>query len=726
MSRRIALVAIVTLLLTGQVAVAGISFIGAEPATVSARPEYLAAGDLNGDGLDDVAVISPQSDQLNVLVGHAESASRFGVGMVRRFGERLERLALGDLNADFRPDIAVADRGAGIVWTLIGRGDGTFVMGKEVPLGRNPFAVAIANFDKVPGNDLATADRRLGKVIIRLNDGGNPPGFRRGPEIEVGEQPEDVIAADFTGDGETDLLTLNMGGPRVKDVGLLIFKRVVQGFPDFEPVRRFGVGEKPSSLIAADFNNDGFPDLAMLNQPIGAGNSEVDVMLNRGDGTFASPVGVSVPCPFFTGGEFCPARALAAGDFDGNGNVDLAVALTDPRRARGTASAEADAMQVFSGRGDGEFVPGTVLWTAKSALAMVAADISGDGVVDLVMSAKRTSAVQAFINVTTPGVLGNGEECVLGEECLSGRCTNGVCCGTQCEETELCNVPGHEGVCTPVPDPIVCEDPRECESGFCVDSFCCDTACYGGRCDVAPYEGICILSKPDGEFCEEDMECVSGFCTNNVCCKERCDNGVCGDDGVCRRLRDNGEICDIDQECASNVCDEFDGICCDRRCDPIEEFCDEGFCSTFVTPTPTQPGTTPSQTGTTPSVTVTPGDIGDPCDDNTDCSAGTCVDNVCCEVEQCAIDEHCELGTGVCAPGTPKPTPTRTPTRIPSSTPDGGSKITTTRSGGCWVGGDGASASELAMLAMLPAALWLRRRWRRASAAKELAPVRRR
>jgi hypothetical protein len=76
-----------------------------------------------------------------------------------------------------------------------------------------------------------------------------------------------------------------------------------------------GVGSVPKSIVAGDFNRDGFQDFAVTN----SGSNTVSIVLGNGDGTFASPVTVSV------GGV---PTGLAVGEFSLDGRADLAVANT--------------------------------------------------------------------------------------------------------------------------------------------------------------------------------------------------------------------------------------------------------------------------------------------------------------------------------------------------------------------------------------------------------------
>jgi hypothetical protein len=76
----------------------------------------------------------------------------------------------------------------------------------------------------------------------------------------------------------------------------------------------FGSGTAPRAVSLADFNNDGFPDIAYLNA---APNGSVTVLFNNRNGTFGSPLSLyagDLPYDF------------AAGDFDGDGSQDVVIA----------------------------------------------------------------------------------------------------------------------------------------------------------------------------------------------------------------------------------------------------------------------------------------------------------------------------------------------------------------------------------------------------------------
>jgi hypothetical protein len=132
-----------------------------------------------------------------------------------------------------------------------------------------------------------------------------------------------VIVSDFNADGVPDLA-------RVNDQSTV---SVFLGQNGTYPTEfRFAVGAVPRSLVAADFNGDGILDLAVANK----GSRDVSVLLGRGDGSFQDHTRVPI-------GEPGPDLVLAH-DFNGDGFVDLAA-----------VSFDRNAFFVLLGNGDGTF-----------------------------------------------------------------------------------------------------------------------------------------------------------------------------------------------------------------------------------------------------------------------------------------------------------------------------------------------------------------------------------
>src|SRR5581483_4243101 len=147
--------------------------------------------------------------------------------------------------------------------------------------------------------------------------------FLVAPTFQAGPRAFAITIADFNNDGFPDLATANDNG----DVSVLLG----DGNGSFEPSRDFAAGTGPTSLAAGDFNQDGYLDLVVGDTDSGAGKSKVALLLGNGDGTFQPP-------RFFSGKD--GSYVVGVGDFNNDGLPDVI--------ASGGSTTE-----LFLGNGDG-------------------------------------------------------------------------------------------------------------------------------------------------------------------------------------------------------------------------------------------------------------------------------------------------------------------------------------------------------------------------------------
>ena len=224
----------------------------------------------------------------------------------------------GDFDADGVTDLATAGA-AGYVSVLLGNGaDGA---------GDGTFAAAVNHADRLagrgalaPGTSTRTASptspsaASAGVAVLRgLGADGRGDGTFGPATIHACEvSPQAVATGDFDADGVTDLAVANAGSGSVSIL-------LGAGDGSFAAAVGHAAGLSPGAIAIGDWNGDGAADLAVAN-----GSSANTVSILCGQRSGGAPDGTFAPPQAFAAGTW--ARGVTAGDFDGDGMADLAVA----------------------------------------------------------------------------------------------------------------------------------------------------------------------------------------------------------------------------------------------------------------------------------------------------------------------------------------------------------------------------------------------------------------
>ncbi len=240
-------------------------------------------------------------------------------------------------------------------------------------VGSNPDDGALGDFNGDGKPDLAVANNSSSNISVLLGNGDGTFGVKT--DYDVGQPAYGVVVTDLNNDGKLDIVTetsfsLTEGVSVLLGNGNGTFQTHVDYlFPGLA---------QPKSILASDFNNDTKPDIVVID---GDGAS---VLLGNGDGTLKPSVGY---------GSSNFATAVAVGDFNADGKMDLAVSSYG-FGGNGVVS-------IMLGKGDGTFLPSVDYSSASSPFSIVKGDFNGDSKLDLVTANIQVDSISVL--------LGNGD-----------------------------------------------------------------------------------------------------------------------------------------------------------------------------------------------------------------------------------------------------------------------------------------------------------------------------
>jgi hypothetical protein len=329
----------------------------------------VAGADFDGDGVVDLAGVSRRDNRLVVVYRRAGDAG----------GERLElatgvkpiAVAAGDLDGDGRPDLLVANEGSNDLSVFLNRGPRSFQPLARVTLENGtlkPSALALGDLDGDGRLDVVVASADAARVVLLQNRGYG--GLVRTAMLATGTSPQAVALGDLNGDHVLDVVTADGGDDALSlllSSGVGAYQRVVQP----------SGGMHPTDVAVADLDGDAIPDIVVVHEV----SRNVVSFINDGAGA------LTVAATTDLGGRKRPWN-LCAGDFDGDGANDVAVA------SLGTAD-----VTMLHGTGTGGWSGDVRVYAiGEDPRPLWCGDVDGDGLDDVAFVRRRSGRVDAIVS----------------------------------------------------------------------------------------------------------------------------------------------------------------------------------------------------------------------------------------------------------------------------------------------------------------------------------------
>jgi len=246
----------------------------------------------------------------------------------------------------------------------------------------------------------SAASSQAARTAAALPAAGNPVFLPAVTYAIRGCCSSSVAVADVNGDGKPDLIAVSgVGGPNGDG---LVDVLLGNGDGTFKSASTFDSGGGfPTSVVVADMNHDGKPDLVVANCGTSIGGSfcpsgsrgVVSIFLGKGDGTFQGPT-------TYDSGNFA-AFQVAVADVNLDGRLDVLVAN---ECADAPVCSSGGGVAVLLGNGDGTLQPASAPW-GQGDLAMAIADVNADGRPDLLVLTGGSANRESVMDV----MLGNGD-----------------------------------------------------------------------------------------------------------------------------------------------------------------------------------------------------------------------------------------------------------------------------------------------------------------------------
>lgn len=394
---------------------ATINFNPKSDLTTGSGPADVAIGDIDGDGKPDLAVAN--SGFFTVSVFRDTSS-----GATLAYAPKVDftamngpvNIVIGDIDGDGKPDLVFAGSGGvSVLRNTSTIGTVSFAGPVHLPTGASPAKVAIGDFDGDGRPELAAVSTSSNTVFLFRNISSvGSLAFAPVVTISTGSGPSAIAIADMDGDGRSDMAVSCIGAFSIDSSvtrTVSVYRNTCTvGNLTFDTSIDFATGNNPRQIVVGDQDGDGKPDILVCN-----GNSNnVSVLRNTGS---SGTISFAPKVDYATGTS--PSN-IAVGDIDGDSKPDIAVTFSFQNTItvlRNTGSA-----------GSVSFAPRTSFVIGAGSFGLAIGDLNSDGMPDIVSANYAPASISILKNNPLSPITGVHAICVGGTGTLTTATAGGT------------------------------------------------------------------------------------------------------------------------------------------------------------------------------------------------------------------------------------------------------------------------------------------------------------